>query len=160
MNIWNYCNIREGWRGILDWLRFLPRAIKYAYQRAVRGYCDADTWCAGENITQYACNLIDAFCERCDSYPDSDFASYEEWMDYLHDIWVDLDYSLKDPDDLNEYAIPYLLLEHEHYKDYTPEEKAIWEAYVKRTKEIYAEQESRRADAFTRLGLYANALIW
>ena len=160
MNIWDYCHTRSGWRGIIDWIKFLPKAVKYAYQRAVRGYCDADLWDAGDTITEYLCRMLDAFCEKTDSWPDRDFVTFEEWIAYLKSISADLKYSMANTDDYNEHAVAYYLLEHDHYKDYTDEEKAIWERYVNTKSKIADDQMKKRADAFARLGMYTADIWW
>ena len=101
MNIWNYCGPRAGIAGAWDRIKFIPRAIKYSYQRVTKGFCDADTWNCGDNIDEYIIRILKQFKEDCLSYNDRLYPTHEAWLSEISLIIKDLEYCAKDPDTLN-----------------------------------------------------------
>lgn len=53
--------------------------IKYAFQRATRGYCDCDTWDLDAFYTDLFIESLKHFIEYSDCYPD-EFGSFENWQ--------------------------------------------------------------------------------
>lgn len=76
-----------GWWKIVYLYRYIPEFfvnLKYAWQRATRGYCDSDLW----GLNEYSLNLLSSalkdFKNNLRSRPDT--ISMEEWQQILTEM--------------------------------------------------------------------------
>lgn len=90
MNILKYWKNLYNWKNPLNWWR-LPgywcRAIKNAWQRATKGFCDKDIWNLDQYYTQLFIDSLSYFKEHLHSCPvdlyDEEIDSDEKWQKYL-----------------------------------------------------------------------------
>lgn len=78
-------------RGIIGNIKYIPRIIKYYYQRAKYGVSDLDSW----NLDDYLIKVLARGCQTLQngvSHPYN--LSHEEWKATLEDIIRDCDWYL------------------------------------------------------------------
>jgi hypothetical protein len=160
-SVWQYACIRKGWRGIWDRITFIPTAIKYTHQRAVRGFCDADTYDAGDSIDAYLIGLLTRFTEMAADYPISLFDTHEEWIAEINSILADLRFCAEDPDELNPLYSAYrqecLPMS---YSNWTERERELYNDYLKEAQRIIEEQNALRPVVYSKVGMYIKHLWW
>lgn len=54
---------------ILDFIRYLPREIKWFFQRGIRGYADCDCWAIDEYFDRVIIPMIKSLKEGKNGYP-------------------------------------------------------------------------------------------
>jgi len=151
-----YWNARNGWR------------------RMTRGYCGMDKWNFDNWFLEIVPNMLDDLADNACGYPGNDeFPTPESWSTFLHNLANDLRLCTEEAaDKMNEYYEDYLhsfesdrLTEEDEDGNlrvnlrHTPEGEEIAKKYFARCKEIEAEQEAIREEAFARLGRVL-PLIW
>ena len=62
------------------------RNLKYAYQRATKGYCDADIWNLDDHYLQYLDVTLQALAEIAHGYPSHMFPTMQDWRNYIKEI--------------------------------------------------------------------------
>ena len=150
--------LKKGWRswtswpGIRDNIQHIPYVAKWAYQRVIRGYADADCW----NLDLYYLNLfaesIDWLRQVTMSFPGHDEGSTEEgWDNVLRTMSEKFYRSNED----NDY---YPTTKWEEYRaakgdqlfsdDETPELQALCNAWLEEEKANAEAREQDLADAF------------
>ena len=79
-----------GWRtpkGIIKNIGALPRHMKWAYQRVVRGWADCDTWSLSDNILEYLNGTIQYLADNHYGFPGHGrFDTDEKWTEYLREM--------------------------------------------------------------------------
>jgi hypothetical protein len=109
--------------------------IGAAWQRATKGYCAGDLWNFDITLVDYLINTLTEFRNTTQSWDDSRFESFEEYIEYIDDIIDDLEYARLDPDEINplyeewsKLSGRYIELEDEErelVKRYNEEERSI-----------------------------------
>lgn len=61
------------------------RNIKYAWQRATKGYCDYDVWDLEDFYTKLFINSLGDYVKDLHSLP-LDFEEEENWIEYINEI--------------------------------------------------------------------------
>ena len=139
------------------------RNIKAAWQRAIRGYADRDTWSLDNWLLQVLPAALNHLAKHSHGWPANDeFPTFEDWQKYLFKIADDLK-SCQDPDgdNKNEYYDEYMK-QFENWdakweRDsngnlvHKAERTEIDEKYFTRLKELANGQQMLLEDAFTRL---------
>ena len=82
--------LKKGWRswtylpGLWDNIQHIPYVVKWAYQRIVRGYADADCWDLDLFYTNLFAESLDWFRQVTGSFPGHDEGATEEgWNNVL-----------------------------------------------------------------------------
>lgn len=121
--------------------------IKYAWQRATKGYCTQDTWDIDVWFLKTMPSMLYELAEKGNSYPEQlGFSSRAQWARKLRDIANDLYKCTEEAaDQLNEFSEAY-------FTDVYNRELA--KKYLDRRIEIYKEQEVIREEAFQELAKY------
>lgn len=113
-------------------IKIFFRQFKYAWQRATRGYCDADLWDLDDYYTKLFCATLKDFSKNLDSVPSNfynEIDGMEKWREYLNEMITHLQNSLE-PERVqqNEY-------EEAHSLD--PNNEELSNKYIERTREIH-----------------------
>ena len=165
---WYPCNWRSN-------VKYFFRAIKWGWQRAIRGYSDYDTW----DLDIYYSNMMIAslsqFRADVQGYPGY-MDSIEEWYAILDKIILLLkqaneDEPLEEKNELSEWYEEHLetrtlsFVEVKNgvrkYVDNDDEEtKAKVMQYYKREEELYEIRKQKRKEAFELLAEYFGHLWW
>lgn len=108
--------------------------IKYAGQRAFRGWSDRDAWDTGTSIVENIIEMLEYMRNNLHSHP-IDFSSADEWSKWIFDeIILPLLHSREEQQvQINEYESLIL------YNKATEEEQKLW---FEREKEILAWRQS------------------
>ena len=73
-----------------EYIPWFFRSIKYAWQRATKGFCDKDTWNLDQYYTQLFIDSLSYFKEHLHSCPadlyDEEVDSDEKWQKYLENM--------------------------------------------------------------------------
>lgn len=88
------------YRHPFKWIEYLFRSFKYAYQRAIKGYCDIDLWDLNAYYTEIISKTLRELAGCHCAYPGG--MEPEEWTDILNDIAYNLEESIED----NSYPMP------------------------------------------------------
>ena len=85
-----------------EYIPWFFRAIKYAWQRATKGYCDKDTWNLDRYYTQLFIDTLTFFRDNCHGYPSTYFYQnkdgYQTWIDTLNELINHFSNSLEEDD--------------------------------------------------------------
>lgn len=102
MNIWG--RYWFNWRHPLKTIKAFGRNIKYSFQRVRRGWCDLDTWDLDSSLGEFLYNTLNHLADTAHGWPDSDFATYEEWQASLREAAQHFKYASEALDDeINPY---------------------------------------------------------
>lgn len=82
LNVFKFGFYEQSWRHPLDSIWRFFRNCYYAWQRAVKGYCDWDLWDLDIFYRNLLIESLKVFKKRKCGYP-SDMESEEEWDNYL-----------------------------------------------------------------------------
>ena len=150
------------WRYPANWFRNIRnffRNIKWAWQRATKGYCDWDRW----DLDQYYLNVlrlsIREFAEKVHGWPDREFETFEDWQNYLYDIANKLDEACLDSDDVNKFYKDFIhLIMEEPDKRHTPEGEELMQNYYDEELRIHLYQQNLIDEALAAIGKYIHHL--
>lgn len=100
-----------GWRtirGIWGNIKYIPRMFKWAFQRMIQGYCDADVWEFDTYLANVIVGGLRQLAETTHSYPFA-FPDGDAWKNYLNRIADRVDAATSDdpidlPCDMHECA--------------------------------------------------------
>ena len=148
------------WRGFWENIRWFFRALKPAWHRATKGYCRMDTWNADYTLTAYLIKVLTEFRNVTNGWPDQHFATFEEWIAAIDQCIDWLIFSAEDPDKLNKHWAEYQKFLHKGTKNWTEEERTIFDNYVADVNRIYEMQCEARKKAFAFLGEYLPHIWW
>lgn len=155
---WHPCN----------WLfntRHFFRTIKWAWQRATRGYSDPDTWELGDHFLRILIDSLSQFKDETNSYPGHiGHMSFEEWQDILTKIILLLKQSCGDAplEEKNDFAEWYAEYLDKHDLSVEPSEES-WskrKQYYEREAELHKIKEQKRKEAFKLLAEHFDHLWW
>lgn len=153
---WKWNTWRGFWKNIKQW--FDNRAA--AKQRAKWGYCYGDIWNCGDTICCQMAHMLTEFRNKCNSWPDGKFDSFEEWIAFIDEIIDLLEIAECDPDELNCYAEEYNKVLMVSRNERTPEQEELSRLYYKEEIEIYERQKSARMKALTMFAENAPYIWW
>ena len=141
------------------------RNIKYAWQRATKGYCDADVWSLDNFYIKLIPETIKSLKEHCQGHPGN--ISQDDWNKILDNMIGDFKFAdacFHDSDAYNEHYEKWLKIVEKPgwYKDenLTEEEKEIMKKYTKACEEIREQGELRLREGFLLFKQYFNDLWW
>ena len=138
------------------------KTVKWAWQRAVRGYSDPDTWELGDHFLSTLINALSQFKDETNGYPCD--MSFEEWQNILTKIILLLkqshgDEPLEEKNELAEWYAEYLKnvdLSAEPSEESWSKRKQ----YYEREAELHKIKEQKRKEAFALLAEYFDHLWW
>lgn len=67
-------------------LRQFFRNVKFAWQRATKGYADRDVWNLDISICGYLAATLEHLANTTHSYPDHSFPQFEDWQKELREL--------------------------------------------------------------------------
>lgn len=165
---WRYY-ISHPWK----WVAHLFRNIKYAWQRATKGYCLTDAWNMDDYLLHLIPNLLrELINDPAGAYPGSPpFDSREKWTSWLWEMVerfekLQVDWSEK----YNEWDSEYdRLLALHRFKEFvddgiriryddSEELEEVRKKWLARIKELREKQEMETRDVFAELAKYYYAL--
>lgn len=94
------------------------------------------------------------FAEKMHTWPDLDYASFEEWRDSILKNSKNFSHLLKDVDEKNEFYEPFCKMLNEHdaplgqWKEWAEEKEKIRSAYVHRDKELRIKRKKLQNETF------------
>jgi hypothetical protein len=130
--------------------------FKLGWQRARKGYNDYDVWDTGDTIIKYMINILNEFRNRTYSYPDRDFDTFDDYIEYIDGIITLLEYSLEDRDKHNPYTDAFDKVLTIPPIERTEEESEICHKYWEMDTRIYEQQCAAKAEALARFNKYVN----
>lgn len=148
--------------------------MRFARQRARKGYAAIDWWNMDNWFLEIIPNMLDELADRRCGYPgNEEFDTPEKWSTYLHNLANDLRMCTEDAcDKLNEYYKDFLdsfdtrrFSEEDENGNLrvkfqnTPEGEEIAKKYFDRCKEIRDEQETILEEAMLRLA-HVLPMLW
>ena len=78
------------WRYPINWWRNIKlffRQLKWAWQRATRGFADCDVWNLDSSILNYLSGTLKHLSENATGWPgDKQFPKYEDWTTFLKEM--------------------------------------------------------------------------
>ena len=94
----------------LRWIKSGLANIRFARQRARKGYAAIDWWNMDSWFLEIIPNMLDELADRGYSYPgNEEFDTPEKWKSYLHNLANDFRMCTQDAsDELNEYYQEFL----------------------------------------------------
>ena len=136
--------------------------IKCMFQRARKGVCDKDTWNFDYTLTDYLIASLTQFRNHTNSYPDTDFASFEDWIAYIDDIIDKLDFVRQDPsEDMNEWYNAWQTQCCSKPKnEWTDEDELVFRKYIEESERIEKGQAKVRKSAFIALSKHLPDIWW
>ena len=133
-------------------IKLFFRRIKWAWQRATKGYCDYDRWEYYQWMLTVLPNCLEEFKDKIMGHPLE--YNEEEWEQMLSEIINDFRFAGQDRDTLNRYydlftaSIPYV----------TGKDKTSWDSveyyrskYLEQDTEIRCAQEEKLRNTFSKL---------
>lgn len=106
LNVFKFGFYEYSWRHPLESIGQFFRNCHYAWQRAIKGYCDWDLWDLDIFYRQLFINSLQDFKERANGYPAN--MTEEEWNNYLTEMighfkksetWLEKDDEIDKPAD-------------------------------------------------------------
>lgn len=85
LNVFKYGYIRS-FRFIFHNIWQFFRNLKYAWQRATKGYCDCDRWDLDQFYSRLFYNSLSEFAERTNSYYDANGMTYKDWQNTIKNM--------------------------------------------------------------------------
>jgi hypothetical protein len=104
--------------------------------------------------------MLTEFRNKCNSWPDGKFDSFEEWIAFIDEIIDLLEIAECDPDELNCYAEEYNKVLMVSRNERTPEQEELGRLYYKEEIEIYERQKSARVKALAMFAENAPYIWW
>lgn len=132
----------------IHWLRDKLKGFKYAWQRATKGYCEADTWEMFDWYLHVIPSMLTELAENGVAYPTS-YDDRLEWCRKLLDL-ADAIAQLQEEKWDKEHANPYLEDFEEacmsRYKNQSTSEeyKRIDSLFYKKIASLFMEEEKKR----------------
>ncbi len=175
MNLFNYKSY-VGWRKLchpIVFLRFLCRAFKMAWQRAVKGYCNWDLWDMDFWLTHVLPPMLTELAEKGHSYPGREpFETPEKWRAWLNSMASDIASLQNDwADTKNEFAEQFLsvrnylqIVEGDKHglkvikPNDTPEVAELRKKWLDRSAELAEQQTEFTIKTFAELGKHLQNL--
>ena len=153
------------WRsisGIWGNIRTFFYNIRCMFQRARKGVCYKDTWNFDYTLIEYLIASLTQFRNYTCSYPDRDFASFEDWIAYLDDIIDKLDFVRQSADeDLNEWYNAWQTQCCNKPRDeWTDEDELVFRKYIEETERLTETQAKVRKSAFIALSKHLPDIGW
>ena len=68
-----------------EWIGDKWRALKWAKQRAIRGYADCDIWNMDSWFSSVVPEMLEQLAEEANGWPDGKFETFGEWQQWLRD---------------------------------------------------------------------------
>lgn len=147
-------------------IRQFFRNIRFAWQRATKGYCDWDTWDLDTFYTNLLIDSLQKFRKEANGHP-MYLQSIEAWHEILDEIILLLkQYAEEAPiEEENEYETAYYeYLKKSNLSDLvtqrSEEEKTLSVNYYKREAELSEIRDAKRKRAFELISLHFNNLWW
>lgn len=126
-----------------EWVADKFRELKWAKQRAIRGYADCDVWNMDVWFGYVVADMLDQLGDTANGWPDRDFKSFEDWKAWLHKTAAAIRMTREDQQDkINPYWEPYKNeLDNWQYneKGHTPSDN--FENYYHEAERIAAEKQ-------------------
>lgn len=116
------------WRQTRRNVKNFFRTIKWAYQRATKGYCDIDLWNLDQFYSKTFINTLKEFADSNrlhgapDAFFDHDNDSVQPWVDYLNEMRQHFENAIKDyHDEIDKHLVDsggFARTMSEHLSDY------------------------------------------
>ena len=149
--------LRKPWEFFEDtWLN-----LKAAWQRAIRGWANRDTYNLGDHLLDIIPEMVEYLAEHAHGFPGehAGFPTFESWQEFLrNEIVIPLRNSREDQEvQINEFeeeymSYPFVLRKENKYytfEDNTPD--PLVKKYFEREKEIYVWRSAELNRAMTTL---------
>ena len=160
-SVFQYPYTWKSWRGFWRNLIYFFRCLRPAWHRATKGYCTMDTWSADLTICTYLIRVLTEYRNVTNGWPDTEFATYEEWITYIDEIIDLLIFAIEDEDKLNKYHAEWSeKCCNVKRNEWTEEHETIWKNYLAEVQKIADRQNGAREKAFAMLGKYLPHIWW
>lgn len=149
------------WKYPANWFRNVKlffRQIKWAWQRATRGYCDWDVWDLEAFYLPLMRDSINKLAEVSHGYPATNDWTYDSWTAYLKTLADALNDCMADSAELNQYWSDFdkMLTNEQEYSD---EEKAtLRRCYYDRERQIADEQQDLLEHTFQKIAKHLKTM--
>lgn len=159
----NYLNLfrKENyspWRWPANWpsnIKHFFRCFKYAYQRAIKGYCDWDKWDLDLFYTYLFINSLRDYVDHAMGWPgNAEFPTPESWEAYIKEMAQHFENSLESSTDgKNPYDEDFQkMISQKGWFDNilskTPEETQLKQNYIDAEHQLSDYREAERAKGF------------
>ena len=105
--------------------------------------------------------MLTHYRNKCNSWPDRNFPTFKEWIEYIDEIIDLLEFAETDPDDLNEYTKPFNNALYNTPADKEDKTyKKLRDKYYDECRSIYERQTAARQKALAMFATYADDIWW
>ena len=136
------------WRAPFSTIGAFFRNIKYAYQRATRGFCDYDAWDLDYFYSRLFVGTLTDFSKQLHGAPskfyDEESGSISRWIDYINEMRDHFYNSIEENEvEKNEFEDDYMFIARGDINDHilgtqmNREQNELRELWLKREKEIH-----------------------
>ena len=147
------------WGGFKNNIKNCFSVVKWAWQRATKGYCDIDIYALDLTYMSFIATSLTDFRNKTCTFP-FNFDSLDAWIAYLDKILDKIEFVQTDNYDINEFSAAYDNVLTISVKERTEEENEVIKRWLAREREIKADKRQIIKEIFNLIGEYFNDLWW
>lgn len=148
LSVWHYGIYSHAPRFWWENIKMFFQNIRFAWQRATKGYCSYDVWDLDAHLCYVIRDTLRRLSETTHGAPDAMFDhekdSAKPWQDLLNDMADCIDASLKEEDPEVDLAWKKYEYAREHRENFTPQQIGfLRESWIKKNEKFQERKEEQ-----------------